>query len=254
MTDRCSLYSFSLVNAGVAKIIYSGKELSIKKNDIFISTPRTTVYTTDVSDDYSCWCLMCDESTTYGITFARKIITASYFPALTHDDCKLSLNDTEASILAHKMEEIHEYLNPVHCYKDDILQSLFSVFILELLNIENFYQPLEKLNLHSIDIFLRFLKLVNENFITEHGLGFYADSLAVTSIYLSRIVKRLSNMTIKRHIDLLLAMEACYRLSNTDTPIAQIAVDLNFANPASFCKFFTRQKGKSPREYRNKLY
>lgn len=253
MTDRCSLYSFNLVNAGEAKIIYSGKELVIKKNDIFISTPGTTVYTEEVSDDYSSWCLMCDESTTYGIPFARKIITASYFPALTHDNCKLSLNDTEGTILAHRMEEIYDYLNSAHYYKNDILQSLYSVFVLELLNIENSYQPLEEVNLHSLEIFIRFLKLVNENFIAEHELGFYADSLAVTSIYLSRVVKRLSNMTIKNHIDRLLAMEACYRLSATDTPIAEIAVELNFANPASFCKFFNRQKGMSPREYRNKF-
>lgn len=253
MTDRCSTYSFNLVMAGWAKIIYCGKEIIIKKNDVFIFTPGATIYTKEVSDDYYCWCLMCDETTTYGIPFARKIITASYFPALTHDDCKLSLNHTETSILSHRMKEIHDYFNSSHCYKDDIIQSLYSVFVLELLNIENSYQPLEEVNLHSMDIFLRFLKLVNENFITEHELGFYADALAVTSIYLSRVVKRLSNMTIKNHIDRMLAMEVCYRLSSTDTPIAQIAADLNFANPASFCKFFVRQKGLSPREYRNKF-
>lgn len=253
MTDRCSMYSFNLVITGWAKIIYCGKEITIEKNDILIFTPGATIYTQVVSDDYYCWCLMCDESTTYGIPFARKIIAASYYPVLTHNECKFSMNDTEASVLAHRMEEIHYYLNSGHCYKDDILQSLYSVFVLELLNIENSYQPLEEVNHRSIDIFLRFLKLVNENFITQHELGFYADSLAITSIYLSRIVKRLSNMTIKNHIDRLLTMEACHRLSSTDTPIMQITMDLNFANPASFSKFFTRHKGLSPREYRNKF-
>lgn len=253
MTDRCSMYSFNLVTAGWAIIIYSGKKLTINKGDIFIFTPGATIYTKEVSDDYSCWCLMCDESTTYGIPYARKIITASFFPALTHDDCKLSLNDRDASILAHRMEEIHTCLNSNHCYKDDILQSLYSIFVLDLLNIENSFHTIQEVNLHSIDLFLRFLKLVNENFIAEHDLKFYADALSVTSIYLSRVVKRLSNQTIKKHIDRLLAMEACFRLSNTDKPIATIAAELNFANPASFCKFFSRQKGMSPREYRNTI-
>lgn len=253
LTDRCSMYSFNLVSTGWAKINYSGKEITIKKNDIFIFTPGATILTKEVSDDYACWCLMCDESTTYGIPFSRKIITASYYPSLTHDDCKLSLNDREYSVLAKRMEEIHQYLHSDHCYKDDILQSLYSVFVLELLNIENSFQPLVEVNLHLIDIFLRFLKLLNENFINRHDLKFYSDSLSVTSIYLSRVVKRLSNLTIKNHINRLLSMEACYRLSNTDKPIAQIATELNFANPASFCKFFSRQKGISPREYRNKI-
>lgn len=253
MNDRCSMYSFNIVTSGWAKVIYRGKEITIKKNDIFIFTPGATIFTKEVSDDYLGWCLMCDESTTYGIPFARKIITASYFPSLAHDDCKLSLTYTDASILTRRMEEIHACLHSDHCYKDDILQSMYAIFILDLLNIENSFQPIKEVNLHSIDIFLRFLKLVNENFIAEHDLGFYADSLSVTSIYLSRIVKRLSNLTIKNHIDRLLAMEACFRLSSSDTSIAQIAEDLNFANPASFCKFFSRQKGMSPREYRNKI-
>ncbi|MDE5869006.1 MAG: helix-turn-helix domain-containing protein [Muribaculaceae bacterium] len=134
-----------------------------------------------------------------------------------------------------------------------MLHSLYSTFILELLNIENSFQPITDVNTHSTDLFLRFLKLVNEHFISHHDLNYYADALAVTTIYLSRVVKRLSNQTIKNHIDRLLTMEACFRLTNSDTPIAEIAEDLHFANPASFCKFFSRQKGVPPREYRNKF-
>ncbi|MDE6291261.1 MAG: hypothetical protein K2M16_06995 [Muribaculaceae bacterium] len=46
-------------------------------------------------------------------------------------------------------------------------------------------------------------------------------------------MKRLSNQTIKNHIYRLLTMEACFRLTNSDAPVAQIAADLNFANPGS---------------------
>ena len=133
------------------------------------------------------------------------------------------------------------------------MQALYSIFILDLLNIENQYTPIQAVNLHLIDLFLRFLKPLKENYIARHDLDFYADALSVTSIYLSRAVKRLSNQTIKNHIDRLLTMETCFRLTNSDAPVTQIAVDLNFANPASFCKLFSRQKGMSPREYRNKF-
>ena len=151
------------------------------------------------------------------------------------------------------MEEIHFYLNAEHYYKDESLQALYSIFVLDLLNIENKYRSIQNSNLHQIDLFLRFMKLINMNYIIQHDLNFYADSLSVTTIYLSRVVKRISNQTIKNHIDRLLIMEACSRLTNSDTPIAQIGIELKFANPASFCKFFSRQKGMSPREYRNKF-
>lgn len=252
LTERCSMYSFNLVMEGRATVIYCDREIVINKNDLFIFTPGATIYTKDVSDDYSCLCLMCDEAATYDIPLARKIITASYFPTLTHNDCKLVLDAHDASLMAHRMKEILDCQNSRHCYKDDILQSMYSIFVLDLLNIENSLQPIKDVNLHSIDIFLRFMKLINENFITHHDLKFYADNLSVSTIYLSRVIKRLSNLTVKNHIDRLLLMESCFRLSNSDIPVSTIAEDLNFANPSSFCKFFTRHKGVSPREYRNK--
>lgn len=253
LTDRCSLYAFNLVTRGWAKLIYGGRTFTIHKNDFFVSTPGVYIYTKEVSDDYSCWCLMCDEASAYGIPFARKIITAAYFPSMVQEEDTLAMNDHDISTIAHRMEEIYNYLNSRHPYKDDILQSLFSLFLCELLSIENAYQSAGELNPHAIDLFLRFLQLANENFIDRHDLEFYARSLSVSSIYLSRVVKRLSNQTIKNHLDRLLAMEACYRLTNTDTPVGRIAEELHFANPASFCKFFVRQKGISPREYRNKF-
>lgn len=246
------MYSFNLVTCGWAKLIYCGKEIIIRQDDMFIYTPGASIYTKDVSEDYSGWCLMCDESTAYSIPFARKIVTASYFPALANDDSKLPLCEHDVTLMDKRMGEIYSYLNIEHCYKDESLQALYSLFVLDLLNIENSYKPIQDIHIHQIDIFLRFLKLLNENYIDRHDLDFYADSLYVTSIYLSRVVKRISNQTIKNHIDRLLMMEACFRLTNSDAPIAQIAVDLHFANPASFCKFFTRHKGLSPREYRNK--
>jgi AraC family transcriptional activator of pobA len=33
-------------------------------------------------------------------------------------------------------------------------------------------------------------------------------------------------------------------------PIAQLALDLGFEDPAYFCRFFKRRTGQSPRDYR----
>lgn len=251
ITERCSLYSFNLVLRGWAKIRYHDRVLIIEKNDCFISTPGTEVYTLDVSEDYLGWCLMCDESPALTLPLARKIITASYYPIAISSGYKIRLPEKEAKLLARRLEEIFEYGLSSHFYKEDSLIVLFSIFILDLLNIE--YDSLipEKADLHSVDLFIRFLRLTNENFISHHDLGFYARQLAVSPIYLSRIVKRISAQTVKNHIDRLLIMDACFRLTSTSASISQIALDLNFANPASFCKFFVRHKHMSPRRYRN---
>ena len=100
------------------------------------------------------------------------------------------------------------------------------------------------------DLFLKFCRLLTQNFLTEHEIGFYADRLAVTPIYLSRILKRFSGMTVKSHVNRLLLIEATNLLINTDTPITTISAKLHFANPTGFTKFFVKHKGISPREYR----
>lgn len=250
LTESISCFSYTLVLNGTAIVSYDDKLANLKKNDLLIYTPGMMIKTLEVSNDFAALCLMGDEATTYEIPYARNVISASYFPAVAYSDNKLSLTKCEADWLENRLKEIHLYINSQHIYKEECLYSLYSLFILDLLNAENRFRKNHELNGHTIDLFLKFMKLVTENFISHHDIAFYADKLAVTTIYLSRIVKRFSGQTVKNHVDRLLLMEASYLLTSTDEPISYIAEKLRFANPASFSKFFTKHKGISPREYR----
>lgn len=250
LTESVSCFSYTLVLSGTQTVSYDGKQAFLKRNDIFIYTPGMMIRTQEISEDYSAICLMGDETATYEIPYARNVIKASYFPAAVHSENKLSLTECEASWIKDRMKEIILYINSKHRFKNECLYSLYSLFILDLLNVESRFKQNSEFNGHTVDIFLKFMKLLTENFSVHHDISFYADALAVTSIYLSRIVKRFSGQTVKNHVDRLLAMEASYLLISTDLPVATIAERLKFANPASFSKFFTKNKGVSPREYR----
>ncbi|MDE6769140.1 MAG: AraC family transcriptional regulator [Muribaculaceae bacterium] len=252
LTESISCFSYTLVLSGTALVSYNDKVTTLAKNDLLIYTPGMMIKTLEVSEDFSALCLMGDEATTYEIPYARNIIKASYSPCIIQSDNKLTLSDCEASWLANRMNEIIAYSNcENHIYRDECISSLYALFILDVLNIESRFKKNMDLNSHTIDLFLKFLRLLTENFARHHDIAFYADALAVTTIYLSRIVKRFSGQTIKNHVDRMLVMEASYLLTNTDKTISQIAESLNFANPSSFCKFFSKQRGVSPREYRS---
>lgn len=250
LTESISCFSYTLVVAGTARVSYDDKITNLTKNDLLIYTPGMMIKTLETSYDFSALCLMGDEAITYEIPYARNVISASYYPAVIHSENKLSLTDCEAHWLENRLKEINLYINSTHIYKEECLYSLYSLFILDLLNAESRFRKDHEFNGHTIDLFLKFMKLITENFARHHDITFYADKLAVTSIYLSRIVKRFSGQTVKNHVDRLLIMEASYLLTTTDAPISIIAEKLNFANPASFSKFFTKHKGTSPREYR----
>ena len=197
LTNSISCFSYTLVVSGNAKVKYNDIPLSIEIGNMLITTPGTMVWTIEVSDDFLAMCLMCDEVTTYEIPFARNIIKASYFTGMKIADNKLSLTDCELQCIERRMKEIHVDINSDHIYKSECLQSLYSLFILDLLNVKSRHRRVSECTTHSIDLFLKFCRLLTQNFLTEHEIGFYADRLAVTPIYLSRIVKRVSGMTVK---------------------------------------------------------
>lgn len=80
------------------------------------------------------------------------------------------------------MRDVSEYAGSSHIYKKECLFLLFSMFILDLLNIEKRLKSDFELSGHTVDLFFRFMKLVSENFVHKHDTSFYADSLAVSPI------------------------------------------------------------------------
>lgn len=252
LTDTVSFFSYTLVLSGRQTLVYNNMEIRLSAHDIFITTPGMRIYTKDVSDDYSSICLMGEEATTYEIPHARNVVAASYFPIGLHSDNKLTLNPDEAAWLTRRLEDVHAYIGSNHIYKRECLYSLYSLFILDLLDVESRRNTGGRVvGGHAADLFLKFMKLLADNFLKHHEIAFYADTLAITTVYLSRVVRRFSGQTVKAHIDRLLLMEATYLLATTDAPMAEIAERLGFANSSVFCKFFARHKGMPPRIYRS---
>lgn len=99
-------------------------------------------------------------------------------------------------------------------------------------------------------IFDRFIQLVNQHCARQHQIGYYASRLCLTERYLSTVIRQASGMTAKKWIDQALVTRIKVELMHTDKAVSQIAEDLHFANPSFFCKYFKRETGMTPNEYR----
>lgn len=100
---------------------------------------------------------------------------------------------------------------------------------------------------------LEFLDLVAQNFIKERELAFYADKLNVSLKYLSKLIKEITGHPPTYFITQLLIDASCNALGNKDLTIIQIAEMLGFADSFTFSKFFKRNVGLTPTEFRNNL-
>lgn len=96
-----------------------------------------------------------------------------------------------------------------------------------------------------------FIKLVTKHCRTQHSISFYADRLCITNKYLSVIVKAASGKTAGEWINNNIILEAKYLLKSSTLTIQQISDELNFPSQSFFGKFFKREVGMTPKQYRD---
>ena len=105
-------------------------------------------------------------------------------------------------------------------------------------------------NLPSVEIVKRFIDLVDEHFLRERSVGFYASQLNVHPNYLNALVKKHTGLTAKDTIQNRLLLEIKYLLHATDLSIKEISHQLSFEDPNYLTTFFKRLMKIPPLQYR----
>ena len=92
--------------------------------------------------------------------------------------------------------------------------------------------------------------LLDEFFRDERLLAFYAEKLGMTVDRLNDHVKRATGVTAGHLIRQRVLSEAKRQLVFTTQPIHDIAKELAFADPSHFARFFRKETGTTPHEFR----
>lgn len=91
---------------------------------------------------------------------------------------------------------------------------------------------------------------VNESFQELHEVGDYAAMLHISAGHLSEVVKMQSGKPAIKHIHERLTLEARRLLFHTNHSLKEIAFALGFSDPSYFNRFFKRETGQTPSDYR----
>lgn len=100
--------------------------------------------------------------------------------------------------------------------------------------------------------FQRFQKLVDQRFAEWHQVADYASQLSCTEKSLARAVAAAMGTTAKAFIAARIHLEAKRLLAHTDMSVASIAEKLGFDEATNFSKFFKRETGCTPMEFRRR--
>jgi len=99
-------------------------------------------------------------------------------------------------------------------------------------------------------LFKQFVNLIHKHCTHIREVGFYANELSISSRYLSTIARKNDKRSAKAFIDDCVTQEIKLLLHSTDLSIQEIADKLNFPDQSYLGRFFKRQTGMSPKEYR----
>jgi AraC family transcriptional activator of pobA len=94
--------------------------------------------------------------------------------------------------------------------------------------------------------------LIEQFFREQRLLGFYAEKLGMTVDRLNDHLKRATGVTAGRLIRQRVLTEAERELVFTALPIHAVSEALGFADPSHFARFFRKQTGTTPHEFRDR--
>ena len=191
-----------------------------------------------------------DEHVTIELPTVHDLVNIAYVPIVRLHEPKITLSDDDAHRLKEKMLDIIGYLESRHIYKAKILQMLYAVFLLDVQSAQEKTVDRRRVSQRIEEILIGFIRLLPRHFAEHHDIGFFASSLNISPVYLSRVVRKVTGRTVVDYINRHLLMEASYLLRTTSLSVTQIADRLHFADAPSFSKFFTRNKGITPKDYR----
>ena len=181
----------------------------------------------------------------------NSLIEFPFFYNLHQENPPLQLdNKDDALFLEQLFQRSISELNDNQTNKLDTLRSLLDLI---LTTCTSRYKAEESLESKGKGYMLvkRFYHLVEENNHKNLSLGEYAGLLAVTPNHLTQTVKQFTGKTSSQIIKAKQVLEIKRLLVHTNLSVAEIAHQLNFDDQSYFTKFFKRESGFSPLQYRS---
>jgi len=165
---------------------------------------------------------------------------------------ELLLTDADVAFVEDVLDKLYaEYRNPgewqqrmLSAYMTVLLTYLSRLYTGQFSNTESSPDKL---------LLKKYQAKIDECFRERHEVSEYASMLHISAGHLSEVVKAQSGKPAIAHIHDRLVMEARRLLFHTQQSLKEIAFDLGFSEASYFNRFFKRETGLTPAEYRTSI-
>ena len=251
-STRLNFILMAMCKKGKAQYSIDTRQQVVKPGDLLFVSERHVVDNYVASPDFECLCIML--TTEYYHGFVQDVKNVSSLLLFSMNNPVVPLTNKEIQVFTNYFETIREKMaDTSHHYRSPLIKALLLAMFYDMSNvIYRVERQGNRKHTRAEAIFANFIRLLEENFRTQHRVSWYAEQLCITPKYLSEIVKKISLRTPNEWIDSYVILEARVLLKNTTKSIKEITDELNFPNQSFLGKYFKEHVGVSPSEYRKR--
>lgn len=171
----------------------------------------------------------------------------------------LELTEREQEIVNQLMDNVEELIKEEPACHSESSDSLIIANIELLLSYcQHFYERQFKSHSQENNSLLSKLELLINNYLASDeprrmgtpNVNFCAERLNMSPCYFSDLIKVATGESALRYIHAKIVEYAKYHLANSDLTVNEVAYNLGFEYPQHFTRFFKKNTGMSPSEFR----
>lgn len=195
-----------------------------------------------------------------GIAFTKEFLSFQENASLSklpiiqnpYNGHELVLTDADVLFVEEMLTKINEEYERNSEWQQRMLTAYLTVLLTYLSRL--YTEQFSDIDLSVEKVLLKnFQEKINERFLELHEVGDYASLLNISAGHLSEVIKIQSGKPAIKHIHERQVLEARRLLFHTNHPLKEIAFDLGFSDASYFNRFFKRETGLTPAEYRTNI-
>lgn len=246
LPHRKDHYLMSFIRSAGSRQWIDMQPYILRDNTIYFTRPHQMI----VKEEFT-------HLSTTGIAFTKEFLalqengTLSRLPLIQnpHKGPEIFLAEADIAFVEDILTKINEeYKHPgewqqrmLNAYMTVLLTYLSRLYTVQVNNTDTTAETL---------LLKRFQDKINECYRELHEVSDYASLLHISAGHLSEVVKTQSGKPAIKHIHERVVLEARRLLFHTDTTSKEIAFDLGFSDASYFNRFFKRETGVTPAQYR----
>jgi AraC family transcriptional activator of pobA len=248
---RSDGYIIGICTRGTALVEVNLQVYEAKPDAMLLATPFHVLRIYQSSPDFLCRFIVFSKAFLIENNVNSHFLESfSYFKSASlpviypdHEDAKMLL---EIYVLLQQKLDRQD-----HPYRMEISRSILITLLYEVGSIYEKQHVMVKGKLNrKQELNVLFQDLVFHHYKEHRNVQYYADALCVSSKHLTETIKDVTGRTAGEWIDDAVILEAKVLLRNQEISIANIAYVIHFPDQSSFGKYFKKQTGSSPSDYR----